>query len=343
MGIANYLCIKLKFSDMLQNLVKRIFLNCFLLIATFSCVSPKVHSELQESYNTIVDENQILKSTTDRAETNLKEISSDVKVMRMALETLISDSISEGRKYRKLKKSFDDLNANYQYAINNNSSLVAANLRENKIMLEQMESLAKKLGAKEDSLKLEQSRLINLELALQSRERRVNELESLIARKDSTAQYFRKRIGNALLGFENRGLTVSMKNGQVYVSLDNRLMFASGKWEIQLDGVSALQKLAQVLGENQDLNIAVEGHTDDDAYYGKGQVRDNWDLSVMRATSVVKILIEKGVAAKQIQATGRGEFMPIVANNNADNKAKNRRTEIIITPDLGEIADLISK
>jgi chemotaxis protein MotB len=120
-------------------------------------------------------------------------------------------------------------------------------------------------------------------------------------------------------------------------------MFASGKWEIQLDGVSALQKLAQVLGENQDLNIAVEGHTDDDAYYGKGQVRDNWDLSVMRATSVVKILIEKGVAAKQIQATGRGEFMPIVANNNAENKAKNRRTEIIITPDLGEIADLISK
>ena len=206
-----------------------------------------------------------------------------------------------------------------------------------------MESMAKRLATKEDSLGLEQSRLFSLEKTLQSRERRVNELESLIARKDSTAQYFRTRISDALLGFEDRGLTVSMRNGQVYVSLDNRLMFASGKWDIQSDGISALQKLAQVLSENVDLNIAVEGHTDNDIYFGKGQVRDNWDLSVMRATSVVKILIEKGVSAQQIQASGRGEFMPVFENNNPENKAKNRRTEIIITPDLDEIADLISK
>tara|TARA_Y100000389_G_C17456490_1_gene518519 strand:- start:1923 stop:2819 length:897 start_codon:yes stop_codon:yes gene_type:complete len=298
---------------------------------------------LQNSYDTVINENQILKTTSDRAKTDLKEISSDMEVLEIAIQGLVKDSVKSGRRFRKLKKSYDDLNANYEYSLENNSSLVAANLRENKVMLEQMEGLAKRLAAKEDSLMLEQNRLISLELALQLREKRVNELESLIARKDSTAQYFRNRIASALLGFENRGLTVSMKNGQVYVSLDNRLMFASGKWEIENDGVSALQKLAQVLGENKDLNISVQGHTDDDAYFGKGQVNDNWDLSVMRATSVVKILIQKGVSAKQIEASGRGEHMPLVENISSENKAKNRRTEIIITPDLGEIANLISK
>tara|TARA_B100000780_G_scaffold278321_1_gene251462 strand:+ start:1033 stop:2019 length:987 start_codon:yes stop_codon:yes gene_type:complete len=328
---------------MTPNLITKIFLIVLLFAAGYSCVSPKVHSELQTSYEIIVGENEKLKSTTDRATTDLKEISSDIDILKASMEDIIIDTISWGRKYRKLNRSFDDLSANYDYALNNNSSLVAANLRENKIMLEQMESMAKRLATKEDSLGLEQSRLFSLEKTLQSRERRVNELESLIARKDSTAQYFRTRISDALLGFEDRGLTVSMRNGQVYVSLDNRLMFASGKWDIQSDGISALQKLAQVLSENVDLNIAVEGHTDNDIYFGKGQVRDNWDLSVMRATSVVKILIEKGVSAQQIQASGRGEFMPIFENNNPENKAKNRRTEIIITPDLDEIADLISK
>ena len=318
-------------------------ISCFILTTCVSCVSPKVHNELQDSYDNIIDENQILKTTSDRAKTNFKEISSDMEDLKIAIEGLIQDSIKNGRRYRILKKSFDGLNANYEYALENNSSLVAANLRENKVMLEQMEGLAKRLAAKEDSLMLEQNRLMSLEYALQLREKRVNELESLIARKDSTANYFRNRIARALLGFENRGLTVSMKNGQVYVSLDNRLMFASGKWEIENDGVSALQKLAQVLGENKDLNILVQGHTDNDAYFGKGQVQDNWDLSVMRATSVVKILIQKGVSATQIEASGRGEHMPLVENSSSKNKAKNRRTEIIITPDLSEIANLISK
>jgi chemotaxis protein MotB len=169
----------------------------------------------------------------------------------------------------------------------------------------------------------------------------VNELESLLARKDSTAAYFRQRIADALLGFENRGLTVSMRNGQVYVSLDNRLMFASGSWDVQADGATALGQLAKVLAENKDLRIAVEGHTDDDAYFGKTSVKDNWDLSVMRATSVVKILVNKGIEPQRVQAAGRGEFMPVAANDSPENKARNRRTEIIITPNLDELVNLV--
>jgi chemotaxis protein MotB len=208
-------------------------------------------------------------------------------------------------------------------------------------MLERMEALAVKLSAKEDSLKREQVRLTELEWELKQRELKVAELERVVNKKDSAATYLRQRLADALLGFKDRGLTVSMRNGQVYVSLDNRLMFASGSWDVQPDGASALGELAKVLNENKDLKIAVEGHTDSDAFNGKTAVKDNWDLSVMRATSVVKILVGKGVTPQRVQAAGRGEFLPISSNDNPEGKAKNRRTEIIITPNLGELAELI--
>jgi chemotaxis protein MotB len=242
---------------------------------------------------------------------------------------------------RKLQRAYRDLNSNYEYALQNNSRLVQQNLAENKTMLERMEGLAVRLAAKEDSLKREQDRLTGLEEALELREQRVAELQSLISRKDSAAAYLRQRLADALLGFKDRGLTVSMRNGQVYVSLDNRLMFASGSWEVQPDGSSALSELAKVLNENKDLKIAVEGHTDSDEFNGKTAVKDNWDLSVMRATSVVKILVKQGVKPQRVQAAGRGEHLPVAPNDYPDGKAKNRRTEIIITPNLGELAELI--
>lgn len=310
---------------------------------TVSCVSPKVHAELQSRYDQLVSDNESLKVNSDKALTDLTECEAKRREITEAYNALIRDTINQGKQYRKLLRSYKDLDANYNYALKNNSSLVAANLRENKAMLEQMEKIAQRLASKEDSLMREQDRLLAVENALQSREARVNELESLLARKDSTANYVKKRIAEALLGFENRGLTVSMREGQVYVSLDNRLMFASGSWDVQSEGANALGQLAKVLSENEDLRIAVEGHTDDDAYYGKTSVKDNWDLSVMRATSVVKILVSKGVAPARVQAAGRGEYMPIAPNDSAENKAKNRRTEIIITPNLDELADLVGK
>lgn len=310
---------------------------------TVSCVSPKVHAELQSRYDQLVSDNESLKVNSDKALTDLTECEAKRREITETYNALIRDTINQGKQYRKLLRSYKDLDANYNYALKNNSSLVAANLRENKAMLEQMEKIAQRLASKEDSLMREQDRLLAVENALQSRAARVNELESLLARKDSTANYVKKRIAEALLGFENRGLTVSMREGQVYVSLDNRLMFASGSWDVQSEGANALGQLAKVLSENEDLRIAVEGHTDDDAYYGKTSVKDNWDLSVMRATSVVKILVSKGVAPARVQAAGRGEYMPIAPNDSAENKAKNRRTEIIITPNLDELADLVGK
>lgn len=306
-----------------------------------ACVSPKKYSELQSSYDATVQRAESLKVEAEKARVAANESEAQKSKALAALNVAIKDTTAQGAEMRKLQRAYRDLNSNYEYALKNNSRLVQENLTENKAMLERMEALAARLAAKEDSLKREQDRLIGLEIALQQREQRVAELERLISRKDSAAAYLRQRLADALLGFKDRGLTVSMRNGQVYVSLDNRLMFASGSWDVQPDGASALGELAKVLNENKDLKIAVEGHTDSDAFNGKTAVKDNWDLSVMRATSVVKILVGKGVTPQRVQAAGRGEFLPISSNDNPEGKAKNRRTEIIITPNLGELAELI--
>ena len=204
-----------------------------------------------------------------------------------------------------------------------------------------MERLQSELEQKEEALKAEQARLEEVAFTLQTRERRVVELESEIARKDSLVQYVQKSVADALLGFQGKGLTVSLKNGKVYVSMDNSLLFNSGSWTVQDKGRLALERLAKVLASNKDVRIEVEGHTDNDAYRGAGQVLDNWDLSVMRATAVTKILTGKGVDASRVSAVGRGEFQPLVPNETPENKAKNRRTEIIISPRLDALANLV--
>jgi chemotaxis protein MotB len=133
-----------------------------------------------------------------------------------------------------------------------------------------------------------------------------------------------------------------MRDGKVYVSLENSLLFAPGSWDVAPKGQVALENLARVLAENNDISVLVEGHTDNDPYRGQSQVRDNWDLSVMRATNVVKILTtNQGLDPERITAAGRGEFIPLVENDTPENKAINRRTEIILTPDLTELANLL--
>jgi chemotaxis protein MotB len=227
------------------------------------------------------------------------------------------------------------LSKQYDYLLDNNSSLIAASARENKSLMDQLSTLQNRLQAKEDSLNTER-------LLLEKGQRRVNELEGVIRRKDSTVAFVRQKVADALLGFTGKGLTVNMRDGKVYVSLENSLLFAPGSWDVAPKGQVALENLARVLAENNDISVLVEGHTDNDPYRGQSQVRDNWDLSVMRATNVVKILTtNQGLDPERITAAGRGEFIPLVENDTPENKAINRRTEIILTPDLTELANLL--
>jgi chemotaxis protein MotB len=205
------------------------------------------------------------------------------------------------------------------------------------------------LQKKEDDLRqlqfqLEQKKkdLDLLSAELKKREDRVKELEDVLKQKDEAVKNLKKTISDALMGFEGKGLTVTMKNGKVYVSLEESLLFQTAKWDVQPKGVEVLKKLAKALETNTDINVLVEGHTDDVPMKGLGDVKDNWDLSVMRATSVVKIITQNGkVDPKRLTAAGRGEFFPIDDSKTKEARAKNRRTEIILTPKLDELLKVL--
>ena len=175
-------------------------------------------------------------------------------------------------------------------------------------------------------------------------QRRIQELEKILEEKEQAVNELKSKISRALLDFKEEDLTVEIKNGKVYVSLAEQLLFKSGSIKVDKKGVQALEQMAEVLKLNPDINIEVEGHTDDVPVSKTSQyMKDNWDLSVMRATSIVGILIKSGVEPTRVTASGRGEFSPKEVNNDPDSRKKNRRTEIILTPDLDELFEILDE
>ena len=194
----------------------------------------------------------------------------------------------------------------------------------------------------ETRLNSQQKEVETLGEELKKREIRVNELEEILKNKDKAVADLRKKLSDALFNFENKGLTITQKNGKVYVSLDESLLFASGKINVENKGIEALKNVAKVLEQNSDINVVVEGHTDDVPMKGAGEIKDNWDLSVMRATSVTKIMLDNAkIDAQRITSAGRGEFAPIDNSKTAEARKKNRRTEIILTPKLDELLKVL--
>jgi len=315
--------------------MKRIILLAVIGFLTTSCVSTKVHRTLQDKYDILSNEaNQLRQKSETRAAENT-ELQREIGEVRRTVNILVEDTTASFERMRTLQTKYDRLSKQYDYLLDNNSTLIAASARENKALMDEIATMQSRLQAKEDSLNTERR-------MLEKGRTRMEELERIIGRQDSTVNYVRQKVADALLGFTGKGLTVNMRDGKVYVSLENSLLFAPGSWEVAPNGKIALQNLAGVLAENQDISILVEGHTDNDPYRGQSQVRDNWDLSVMRATNVVKILTTNAsLDPKRITAAGRGEFVPLVDNDSPANKAVNRRTEIILTPDLSELANLL--
>lgn len=204
-------------------------------------------------------------------------------------------------------------------------NVMQAQLKERNAILAALDS---SLQAKEDNIK--------------AKSKRINELEHVLQAKDSAVMALRNKVLDALLGFNNQGLTVTQKNGKVYVSLEEKLLFQSGKWDVDPKGQKALQKLGDVIAANKDVNIMIEGHTDDVPFNGSGPIQDNWDLSVKRATSILKILLQnKSIDPKRLIASGRGEYLPVDESKTSTARQKNRRTEIILTPNLNELFDIL--
>lgn len=178
--------------------------------------------------------------------------------------------------------------------------------------------------------------------ALKQKDARLRQLEAILMRQDSVLSVLNNSVKNALLGFNPDELSVEMKNGKVYVSLSDKLLFKSGDANVESKGKEALKKLADVLNKNPDVSIAIEGHTDN-VPIKTALYKDNWDLSTARATNVVRLLsIEYGMDAHRLTAAGKGEYFPVADNSTAEGKAKNRRTEIVLSPKLDILMKLIS-
>jgi chemotaxis protein MotB len=283
---------------------------------------------------------QKIKAEGDLADkvAQLDKANASVKELNEVLDKLKADTTALNESYRAttkklatLNSEYDQLNTYYKNLLNNSGKL-------NRDLAQQQDQL---LAVREN---LENTRKLNdsLSTSLVERERKVKELELILANKDKAVKDLKDRITNALLNFKENDLTVKVKNGKVYVSLAEQLLFGSGSIEVDSKGVMALQQLARAIKDQRDIQIMIEGHTDNVPISKKSQyMQDNWDLSVMRATSITKILTAAGVSAKQITAAGKGEFSPLAANDNAQNKQKNRRTEIIITPNLDELFKIL--
>lgn len=192
------------------------------------------------------------------------------------------------------------------------------------------------------ALKQKSGELDEKERLLAEREKALYDLRQVIARQDSITKRLNDILRNALLGFNSDELSVEIKNGKVYVSMSDKLLFKSGSAAVEAKGKEAIKLLADVLGKNQDIDILIEGHTDN-VPIKTVVYRDNWDLSVARATSIVRILTEDyKIAPTRLTASGRGEFMPRATNETPEGRASNRRTEIILSPKLDEIMQLLN-
>jgi chemotaxis protein MotB len=324
--------------------MKKLVLLLVLLTFGSACVSSKIHNQLQARYNSVEAENADLRKENETLSANLVQAQTKVTKLEKELALLNEQYRNTQDQLNTLSKKYQDLNQSYEFLLKNNNDLLASNQKENKKLVDKLNTLQQQLGTKEEALRTEKERLEFLGGELQKREARVYELETLIARKDSTVKAVLGSLKDALLNFEGKGLTVENRGGKVYVSLENSLLFPSASWSVQKEGKKALQELAKVLAKNPDLKVMVEGHTDADAYNGSTAVKDNWDLSVMRATSIVKILTNNAAVNKaNITAAGRSEYVPVASNKTSQGKAKNRRTEIVITPDLSELSALLEE
>ncbi len=177
---------------------------------------------------------------------------------------------------------------------------------------------------------------------LKKREARLQEVEDILRKRDEATNALKNKLQQALLGFQQSGLAVDVRNGKVYVSLTDKLLFPSASIVIDDKGKQALKQLAAVLNKEPDINLAIEGHTDNQKVANLGQIKDNWDLSVLRATSVSRYLTEvEKIEPKRITATGKGEFQPVDQAATPEARAKNRRIEIVLTPRLDELYNLI--
>ncbi len=319
-------------------MIKKISLGLLVLSLTTSCVSKKIYADLENKFTELKKENRKLADENDELNKSKNQLGIDGTNLKAELEKTKAERDKLLADYAAADKNLKTLQASYSALEKNSDESLQANMNKNRELLAQLE-------AKEKTLSAEKERLDKLKTELDSSAKRLSELESLIATKDAGMKKLKETLTKSLKAFDGKGLTVHEKDGKVYVSMENKLLFQTGSWAVGDEGKKAVVAVAKVLGDNPDLSVLIEGHTDNDKFGGAvGGVENNWDLSTKRATAIVNILTEnKNVNKQNLTAAGRGEFAPIASNDTPEGKAKNRRIEIILTPKLDEISKMLNE
>lgn len=311
---------------------------CTMLVVV-SCVSSKKFKALQEQQRICTEElakfkesSEFFQSKSELLQAKLDTVNKTIAALRLDTARLGNSKRSLTRELGNSMKELDELTKTFE-------RYKSTGQKETSALQKQLEQKTKELQKKSEDLVGLEAELRNKQQLLEERERRVNELEDLLKRQEDALKLLKKKVTDALIGFENQGLKVEQKNGKIYVSMEAKLLFKSGSIVVESEGKKALQQIGKAMENEKDLEIVVEGHTDTDKLNSASFPRNNWELSVLRATAVVEILLaNSSLNPIQIVAAGRGEFQPVDLND----KAKNRRIEIIISPDLDELFDIIS-
>ena len=322
---------------------------CIATLLLSACVPQRLLEETKTKLSSCETEVATTRKLSQDAESKLATANETLTKNTKDINGLQRDTSIMASNLRLLQNKYDKLNFVNDQLLDKYNRMLVGSEKDNAKLSGQLQMTQEQLLRKEDELKAleaklnkQQQDLDALSAQLKLREARVNELESILKRKDQATADLKKKLQDALFNFENKGLTITQKNGKVYVSMDESLLFASGKTAVEPKGVEALKNVAKVLEQNPDINILVEGHTDDVPMKGAGEIKDNWDLSVIRATSVTKNLLQNSTTdAKRITSAGRGEFFPIDASKTPEARKKNRRTEIILTPKLDELLKVL--
>lgn len=316
-------------------MIYKIFFGIIFALVVTSCVSPKLYDELKSKNDLLKAENEALMARLDGTGGNSESYS--VATLRQEVEKLQAEKSRLAMDLAACESNMERLQTSYNALESNSSSALDENLALNRKLLTDLE-------AKERALSKEEARLKGLQRDLADRSERVAELEGIIAAKDAKMSALKDAISAALTNFEGNGLTVEQRDGKVYVSMENKLLFESGSWAVNSRGREAVVALGKVLADNKEIAVLIEGHTDNVPYGGSGNITSNWDLSTKRATAIVTILTENGNIPKDnLTAAGRGEFAPISSNASADGRTKNRRIEVVLTPKLDEINRLLNE
>lgn len=280
-----------------------------------ACVSSRVFNDLEERYANLKLDFETLQQKKDSlnlATLHWNSQSDSLAAVLQKTQTALN----------RVERSYQQLQKNYALLEKSSDSSIQKAMLENTKLLQTIQE-------KQQQLEL--------------RSQRVTELESLMEAQEMALNSLKQKLSDALLNFEGKGLTVEQRNGKVYVSMQNKLLFRSGQWQVGKQGKQALRQLAKVLAENPDIAVLIEGHTDNVPYQGKDPLVGNWDLSTKRATAVVNILLEnQAVLPQNLTAAGRSEFIPIGPNSSTEGRAANRRIEVILSPNLDEISTLLN-